>query len=69
MNPQGCLGVNCQEVTHEMEWLKALLQAYGGPQQDLENFMETYSQAVDKQINAQEEPTNAWLKKQAQSLR
>ncbi len=52
-------------VTREVDWLKTLLQAHERPPQELAYFMETYSQAVDQQINGQGEPIKTWLKAQA----
>lgn len=52
-------------VTNEMEWLKTLLQAHERPAQELVDFMEIYSRAVDKHINGQGEPIKKWLKAQA----
>jgi methanogenic corrinoid protein MtbC1 len=54
-----------QHVTDEMQWLKTLLQSHQRPPQELAQFMETYSQAVDKHINGQGEPIKVWLKTQA----
>lgn len=49
-------------LSEEMEWLKTLLQAHERPPQELQYFMETYSQTVDDHINGQGEPIKAWLK-------
>jgi MerR family transcriptional regulator, light-induced transcriptional regulator len=54
-----------EHVTDEMEWLKILLQAHQRPLQELANFMNNYSHAVDKHINGQGDPIKAWLKTQA----
>ncbi len=52
-------------VTNEMEWLKNLLQAYERPAQELADFMNIYSRAVDKHINGQGKPIKDWLKAQS----
>lgn len=52
-------------LSEEMEWLKVLLQAHARPPEELQYFMETYSQAVDEQINGQGEPIKKWLHKYA----
>jgi DNA-binding transcriptional MerR regulator/methanogenic corrinoid protein MtbC1 len=54
-----------EHVTDEIEWLKTLLQSYERPSEELEYFMKTYSQAVDKHINGQGEPIKTWLNVQA----
>jgi DNA-binding transcriptional MerR regulator len=54
-----------QHVTDEMEWLKTLLQSHERPPEELEYFMKTYSQAVDKHINGQGTPIKTWLDAQA----
>jgi hypothetical protein len=52
-------------VTDEMEWLKTLLQSHERPPEELEYFMKTYSQAVDKHINGQGAPIKVWLNAQS----
>ncbi len=54
-----------EHVTDEMEWLKVLLKSHQRPAQELADFMNNYSRAVDKHINGQGEPIKAWLKAQA----
>jgi MerR family transcriptional regulator, light-induced transcriptional regulator len=54
-----------EHVTDEMEWLKTLLQSHKRPPEELEYFMKTYSQAVDKHINGQGAPIKTWLNAQA----
>lgn len=56
-----------ENVTAEMEWLKVLMQSHKRPPQELADFTEAYSQAVDKHINGTGAPIKAWLKTQAQS--
>ena len=43
-------------VSAEVDWLKTLLQSYETPPQQLIHFMETYSHAVEKNINGQGKP-------------
>jgi DNA-binding transcriptional MerR regulator len=52
-------------VANEMDWLKTLLKAYDRPAQELADFMNIYSRAVDKHINGQGEPIKTWLKEQS----
>lgn len=54
-------------LSEEMEWLKSLLQAYQRPKEELVNFMETYSQAVDANINGQGGPIKDWLRAYAKT--
>ncbi|MBL8049679.1 MAG: MerR family transcriptional regulator [Anaerolineales bacterium] len=51
-----------EHVAEEMEWLKSLLKAYSRPPQELSKFMESYSNAIDEQINGQGDPIKTWLK-------
>jgi cobalamin-dependent methionine synthase I len=55
-------------VTNEVEWLKTLIQAHERPAQELADFMDIYSRAVDKHINGQGEPIKEWLKTQAKKV-
>ncbi|NOH02061.1 MAG: hypothetical protein HND47_08915 [Chloroflexi bacterium] len=50
-----------EHLSEEMKWLKKLLQAYQRPKEELVNFMELYSQAVDAHINGQGDPIKKWL--------
>ena len=59
---------NMEHVTMEMEWVKVLLQSYQRPPSELANFMNSYSQAVDKHINGQGNPIKNWLKEQASNV-
>lgn len=52
-------------VTSEVDWLKVLLQAHQRPAQELADFMNEYSRAVDKHINGSGTPIKAWLHAQA----
>lgn len=55
-----------EHLSEEMEWLKLLLQSYERPKQELVDFMELYSQAVDTHINGQGDPIKKWLRAYAQ---
>lgn len=48
-------------VSAEVEWLKVLLQSYEKHPQQLIHFMETYSQAVYKNINGSGDPIIDWF--------
>jgi methanogenic corrinoid protein MtbC1 len=52
-------------VTNEMEWLKTLIKSHQRSTQELVDFMDNYSRAVDKHINGQGAPIKTWLKTQA----
>ena len=56
-----------EHLSQEMEWLKTLLQSYERPKQELADFMEGYSQAIDAHINGQGDPIKKWLRAYAQS--
>lgn len=51
-----------EHLSEEMEWLKVLLHAYNRPRQELVNFMEAYSHAIDAHINGQGDPIKNWLR-------
>jgi MerR family transcriptional regulator, light-induced transcriptional regulator len=53
-------------LSEEMQWVKVLLQSHERPTQELQYFMEAYSQAVDEHINGQGEPIKNWLRMYAQ---
>ena len=55
-------------VSAELDWLKALLQSYGIEPQQLIRFMETYSEAVNKNINGQGKPILEWLASEVEKL-
>lgn len=56
---------NMEYVSAEIEWLKVLLQSHQRHPQELKDFMQNYSRAVDQHINGQGDPIKAWLKIQA----
>lgn len=51
-----------EHLSEEMEWLKVLLHTHNRPRQELVNFMEAYSHAVDSHINGQGDPIKKWLR-------
>jgi MerR family transcriptional regulator, light-induced transcriptional regulator len=55
-------------VSTEVDWLKTLLQAYETDPQQLIHFMETYSAAVNKNINGQGRPIFQWLAGEVEKL-
>ena len=56
-------------VSTEVDWLRVLLQSYAASPDQLIHFMETYSQAVNKNINGQGKPIFEWLAAQVKKLR
>jgi DNA-binding transcriptional MerR regulator len=56
-------------VSAEVEWLKVLLQSYEKHPQQLIHFMETYSQAVNKNINGSSHPIIDWFNVELAKLR
>jgi len=56
-------------VSTEVDWLKTLLRAYETPPHQLIEFMETYSSAVDKNINGQGKPISDWFASEIQKLK
>jgi len=56
-------------VSTEMDWLGTLLQAHAADPQQLIHFMETYSAAVNKNINGQGKPIFQWLAGEVEKLR
>jgi hypothetical protein len=57
-------------VSAEVDWLKVLLQTHTShPEQQLIHFMETYSHAVDKNINGQGKPIFEWFAAEVQKLK
>ena len=55
-------------VSTEVDWLKTLLQAYETDPRQLIHFMETYSAAVNKNINGQGRPIFQWLASEVEKL-
>lgn len=56
-------------VSAEVDWLKMLLQAYNTDPRQLIYFMETYSAAVNKNINGQGKPIFQWLAGEVEKLK
>lgn len=54
-----------EHVTGEVEWLQFLMQFHERPPQELNDFMQNYSRAVDLHINGQGDPIKTWLDSQA----
>ena len=59
---------NMSHVSTELEWLKPLLQAYETDPQLLIHFVETYSAAVNKNINGQGRPIFQWFAGEIEKL-
>ena len=55
-------------VSSEVDWLRTLLQAYATDPQQFIHFMETYSAAVNKNINGQGRPIFQWLAGEVEKL-
>ena len=55
-------------VSTEVAWLQTLLQAHATDPQQLIHFMETYSAAVNKNINGQGRPIFQWLAGEIEKL-
>jgi hypothetical protein len=56
-------------VSAEVDWLKVLLQSYEKHPQQLIHFMETYSQAVNININGSGHPIIDWFTFEIEKLR
>jgi methanogenic corrinoid protein MtbC1 len=56
-------------VSAEIDWLRMLLASHATHPEQLINFMEVYSQAVDKNINGQGKPISEWLGAEMQKLK
>ncbi|MGE5378952.1 MAG: MerR family transcriptional regulator [Bacteroidota bacterium] len=55
-------------VSAEVDWLKILLRAHNTDPRQLIHFMETYSAAVNKNINGQGRPISLWLAGEVEKL-
>ncbi|HEY3476080.1 MAG TPA: B12-binding domain-containing protein [Anaerolineales bacterium] len=53
----------------EVDWLKVLLQFHEAQPEQLSHFMQTYSEAVNKNINGQGKPIFEWFDAQIERLR
>ena len=56
-------------VSGEVDWLKVLLQFHEAEPEQLIHFMETYSAAVNKNINGQGKPIFDWFSAEVDRLR
>jgi len=56
-------------VSAEVDWLKALLQLHNNHPEQLVHFMDTYSHAVDNNINGQGKPIFEWFAAEMQKLK
>ena len=56
-------------VSTEIDWLKGLLQSHRAPQEQLIYFVQTYSQAVNQNINGQGKPIYEWLTSEVERLK
>lgn len=54
-----------EHLTNELDWLKTLFEYHQKPLQSLSDFMQIYSQAINKHIKEQGTPIKAWLNAQA----
>jgi hypothetical protein len=55
-------------VSAEIDWLKGLLKSHGSSDSQLAHFMQSYSNAVDKNINGQGSPLLEWFEAEIQRL-
>lgn len=55
-------------VSSEIDWLRMLLASHATHPEQLVNFMELYSKAVDKNINGQGAPIKEWLNSEMKKL-
>ena len=56
-------------VSAEVDWLKSLLQFHNGHPRQLIHFLETYAEAVRKNIDSQGEPILVWLASEVEKLK
>jgi hypothetical protein len=56
-------------VSTEVDWLRLLLQAHDADPRQLIHFMETYSAAVNKNINGQGRPIFQWLAGEVEKIK
>lgn len=55
-------------VSAEIDWLQGLLRTHGASGSQLAYFMQTYANAVDKNINGQGQPIFEWIEAEVQRL-
>lgn len=58
-----------KNVSAEIDWLQGLLRSHGSSESQLAQFLQTYSDAVDKNINGQGKPISEWFDAEIQKLR
>jgi MerR family transcriptional regulator, light-induced transcriptional regulator len=56
-------------VSREIEWLKTLLRYHEAQPERLINFMQAYSEAVNRNINAQGKPISTWFAAEVEKLK
>jgi hypothetical protein len=56
-------------VSKEVDWLKGLLESHGSTGIQLVHFMQTYSQAVNQNINGRGKPIYEWLASEVEKLK
>jgi DNA-binding transcriptional MerR regulator len=56
-------------VSAEIDWLQGLLQSHGSPENQLGQFLQSYSRAVDQAINGQGQLIQQWLTSEVERLR
>jgi hypothetical protein len=59
---------NMAHVSAEIDWLQGLLRSHGSSENQLEYFMRTYAEAVDKSINGQGKLILEWIHAEIQRL-
>jgi hypothetical protein len=60
---------NIAYVSAEIDWLQGLLQSHGSPENQLGQFLQSYSRAVDQAINGQGQLIQQWLTSEVERLR
>jgi methanogenic corrinoid protein MtbC1 len=55
-------------VSAEIDWLQGLLRSHGASEEQLAYFLESYSRAIDKNINGQGKPIFEWIEAERQRL-
>jgi methanogenic corrinoid protein MtbC1 len=56
-------------VSAEIDWLQGLLQSHGSPEDQVGQFLQAYSRAVDQNINGQGQIIHQWLTSEVERLR
>jgi DNA-binding transcriptional MerR regulator len=56
-------------VSAEIDWLQGMLRSHGSPENQLEQFLRSYSQAVDQNINGQGQLIHEWITSEVEKLR